>query len=96
MAHWLGATVGSFLAIYLLAKLLEWAIFRRVSDDPYAGKMLSVSVALVLAGILAGFGMADGGPFRYGAIMQYVPGAILVGIVFWKDASKIAERDIDA
>lgn len=77
----MGQIVGGFLAVYLLSKFLEWAIFKRVLDDALIGCALSVFSAYILATVLYGFGSADGGPWRADGLLIYLPGAIIVGVV---------------
>lgn len=52
--------LGGLVAIYFLASLLEWAIFKRVVDTAPVGITLSVVAAVALAVLLYGFGNADG------------------------------------
>lgn len=48
----IGLLVGSFLAVVTLSMILEFAIFKRVMDDPVKGKVGSVLAALVLIEII--------------------------------------------
>ncbi|WP_341712064.1 hypothetical protein [Erythrobacter sp.] len=79
MAFTLGAIVGGTIAIYLLYALWEWALFKRVMNDPLAGKVASVASAYVTGSTLAGFGGADGGPYYWGAFADYLIPALIVG-----------------
>jgi hypothetical protein len=38
--------------------------------------MYAAITGWIICGVLAGFGKADGGPFRWDAILSYLPGAI--------------------
>jgi hypothetical protein len=85
MAYILGQIVGGVFAILLLNALLEWAIFKRVFDDPIKGKVGSVAAAYLMGSTLAGFGGADGGPYYWGAFSDYAAPAIIVGAyAFWR------------
>jgi hypothetical protein len=44
-AFFAGQIVGGFIGIYLLSTLFEWALFKRVMDDPVKGKDSSVLAA---------------------------------------------------
>ena len=82
----IGMIVGATLAIYLLASLLEWALFKRIVDSPELGKGLSVGCAVVMAIILYGFGNANGGPWDPlpGGIAYVVGGAIAFSVMLWQ------------
>lgn len=70
--------LGGVVAILLLSVLWEWALFKRVLDNPLTGKLAAVGAAWLTAGSLAGFGMADGGPFYWAAYLIYLPSAAVV------------------
>lgn len=77
---WIGMTIGGMIAVYFLASLLEWAIFKRVANAAPVGITLSVVAAVALAVVLYGFGNADGGPWNP------LPGGvayILAGGIVW-------------
>lgn len=97
MAALLGAFVGGFLIVTLLALLVEKAVFQRLFDDPVAGKLWSVATGWLAASTLAGFGMADGGPFAVTAYLLYLPPALVVGFWFYRRGLKLREMiDEDA
>jgi len=77
----MGQVVGGALLIYLLSKLIEWAIIKRVMNDPIAGGFVSVGIAYVLAVILYGYGFANGGPWNSSGFLAYAPGAVIVAII---------------
>ncbi|MCC6940334.1 MAG: hypothetical protein IT551_01800 [Novosphingobium sp.] len=79
MAGLIGTLVGATLGIYLLASLWEWLLFKRILDDPLKGKVLSVVTAYISGSFIAGFGMADGGQYFWGAFLLYLVPAIIVG-----------------
>ena len=85
----MGSIVGGVVAIILLGHLFGLAF---KSKAPNARALIASSIALVAAGVLAGFGDANGGPFQYGAIVKYVPGAV-VGFLYlrWHYAKKWVE-----
>lgn len=88
----IGYIIGCLIAIYALASLWEWALFKRISDNPITGKVSSVVAAWLTGSTLAGFGMADGGPFAWSAFLTYLIPAIPVGFLFYRRGVKI--RDV--
>lgn len=93
------AVVG-MVAIYLVASLLEWALFRRVVDSALVGMSLSVAAAVALAVLLYGFGIADDGAWN--PLPAGVALAVAGGIVWAlklashrrRAASAHSERDL--
>ncbi len=77
----MGQIIGGALLIYLLSKLIEWALIKRIMNDPIAGGFVSVGIAYVLAVIIYGFGSANGGPWNSSGLLAYVPGAVAVAII---------------
>jgi len=75
----IGMIVGGLIAVYFVASLLEWAIFKRVVNTAPVGITLSVATAVALAVVLYGFGNADGGPWNPlpGGVAYIVAGAIV-------------------
>ena len=57
-----GALTGSILAMLILSTLFEWAIFKRIMDDPVYGKGASVFAAWLLAALFYLSGAGLGGP----------------------------------
>ena len=91
MATWLGAFVGGLLIIALVAMLVEKAIFQRLFDDPVVGKLSSVAAGWLAVSTVAGFGMADGGPFAALAYLIYLPPAVAVAIWFYRRGLALRE-----
>lgn len=89
MAYLLGSIVGGVIGVYLLAALWEWALFKRINDDPLKGKLTSVLAAYVTGAALAGFGMADGGPYYWGAFLQYLIPSLIVGFIAYRRGLKL-------
>ncbi len=81
-----GQIIGGALAVGLLTLLIEWAVVKRVMDNPVAGAVASTVAAYLVAVIVSGFGLADGGGWESAGIVIYAPGAILVGILMWRRA----------
>ena len=69
----LGELIGGAFATILLGLLCGLAF---KSKEPDQRAVAAALCAWVCASILAGFGMADGGPFRFDASLRYLPGAI--------------------
>lgn len=82
MYSWIGSILGGFLLIYILQMAWEMALFMRVCNDPLKGKIGSVLAAYLTAGTIAGFGMADGGPYAWHAFSNdayWIP-ALIIGV----------------
>lgn len=77
----MGFLVGAAMAVLLLALLFEWALFKRVCDDPVVGKSLSVLAAWLAASAIYGFGAADGGAYKWNGFILY--GIVAVPILVW-------------
>ena len=88
----MGSIIGGLIAILMLSMLWEWALFKRVMDDPVKGKLSSVAAAWLTAGTLAGFGMADGGPFFTTAYLIYLLPALIIGGWAFYSGMKARER----
>lgn len=82
---WMGMTLGGMIAVYFIATLLEWAIFKRVVDTAPVGITLSVASAVALAVALYGFGNADGGQWNPlpGGIAYILAGGIVWALKLW-------------
>lgn len=70
---YIGMAVGGVLAVTILGLLVGLAFKSKEPDE----RAMYTGGAWVLAGVFAGFGMADGGPYRWDAILLYVPGLIV-------------------
>jgi hypothetical protein len=90
----MGQIVGGIIAIALLASLAEWALIKRVMDDPAAGGVASVAVAYVLAVVLYGFVSANGNGWQPSGIIAYLPGALVVGFWFWRKGVKQRDEQV--
>ena len=69
----MGELIGGFLATILLGLLFGLA-FKSKEPDPRA--LAATICAWICASIVAGFGFANGGPFRVEAALIYLPGAV--------------------
>lgn len=76
----MGQIVGGLLLVYLLSKLLEWAVISRVMNNPTAGGFIAIGAAYLIASILYGFGAANGGPWVPSGFLIYLPGAAVVAV----------------
>ena len=63
-----GHLVGAAIAVVLLSWLFEWALLKRVLDDPVKGKVGSALLAWLFGSLL------------WGAQNSFVEGAIIYGI----------------
>jgi hypothetical protein len=90
----IGMLIGGTIGVYLLYAIWEFALFKRVMDDPVAGKLSAVGAAYFTAGVLGGFGMADGGPFAWNAFAIYLIPALIVGAFAHQRGSNLrVEKD---
>ena len=92
MAYLLGEVLGGMLGMFLLWSLFEWAIFKRVFDDPIKGKLTSVLAAYLVGSTIAGFGGADGGPYYWPAFIDYAIPAAIVGFFAYFSGKRLKEK----
>lgn len=91
----MGQLIGGIFAVYLLSAIFEFALFKRVMNDPMHGKMASVVSGYLFTIVVAGFGYADGGPPVFGkAAMLYLPGFLVAGALFYRRALAIRHQAI--
>lgn len=95
MAGLIGLLLGGTIGVFVLQNILEWAIFKRIADDPVVGKLGSTAAAYVLAVIIYGFGSADGGAWRPDGLFNYAPGATIVGFFAYRRGMKLRELSGD-
>lgn len=89
----IGGLIGGLIAVYLVSKLWEKLLFQRVMDDPVKGKLASVFAGWLTASAIAGFGMADGGPYRWFAFVLYGVPAILIAVLAHRSGMKLREQN---
>jgi hypothetical protein len=92
MAYLLGEIFGGMLAMFLLGSLFEWALFKRVFDDPIKGKLASVVAGYLVGSSIAGFGKADGGPYYWPAFFDYAIPAVVVGCFAYVSGKRLKEK----
>jgi hypothetical protein len=92
MSYLIGAFVGGLIAVFVLAYLWEFLLFKRVLDDPVKGNVASVIAGWLTAGTIAGFGMANGGPFAWYAFLIYLVPALVVGTYAVSRGKKTREK----
>ena len=75
-----GFILGGIIAIFLLSKLVGVIAFRKTSSPKK--QVFSICVAYALATVLAGYGLADGGPpeFVEAAVRYGIAAIILLSI----------------
>ena len=88
----MGEFVGGVIGVYLLYAIWEWALFKRVADDPVTGKLGSVAAAYATAVIAYGFGSANGGPWQPTGLLIYLPGALIVAVYGYNRGMKLRDR----
>jgi hypothetical protein len=88
----IGMLVGGFVIQLLLSVLWERLLFSKIYDDPVKGKLSSVVAAWLTCGTLAGFGMADGGPFAWYAFVIYLLPALLLAVLGYRRGIRLREE----
>lgn len=78
--------------MFLLSSLSEWAVFKRLFDDPIKGKLTSVVAAYLIGSSIAGFGKADGGPYYWPAFIDYAIPAVIVGCFAYFAGRRLKEK----
>lgn len=92
----MGQLVGGIIGVWILSMLAEYLIFKRVMNDPLKGKMAAVVTGYALAVLIAGYGMANGGPPRFAyASGVYFIGLLLVGFFNYRKGLKLREEQPD-
>jgi hypothetical protein len=91
-ANLLGEIFGGMIGIFVVSALVEWAVCKRVFDDPIKGKLTSVLVAYLLGSIGAGYGQANGGPYEWGAFFDYAIPAVIVGCFAYVSGKRLKEK----
>lgn len=76
----LGALTGGIIGVWLFAMIWEWALFKRVMNDPVMGKGLSVACSYLTASTVYGFASARGAAFNPAGFLIYLPGLFVIGI----------------
>jgi peptidoglycan/LPS O-acetylase OafA/YrhL len=76
MAYSVGAAVGGLIIVGLIALALSRTAFK--SQRPMMRAALCAGIAWLIASVIAGFGMADGGPYAYWASAYYVIPTLIV------------------
>lgn len=84
-----GGLVGGFIGICMLSWLIEWALLKRVLDDPVKGKVGSVVAAFVLAVVIY---TLNEGNFVRAMVMYGVPTPFIAA---WQYRAGVRARDHD-
>lgn len=89
-----GQFVGGFLGIYVFSKLIEWAILKRVLDDPIKGKVGSVLAALALG--LVVYTLTSYGRANYtSGIASYVFAAAILSFFAYQRGARLRDEQFD-
>lgn len=91
MIYDLATLAGSLGAVLVMSWLSEKLVWQRVCNDPLAGKMLSVLSGWFIASALAGWGYANGGPYYWGAFLQYAIPTPLVALLAYRRGMTLRE-----
>ena len=82
MDYGISFLVGVFLAMLIIAILIEALVWQRVCDDPLAGKLLSALSGWLVASMLAGWGLATDGPYWGAFIDCAFPALFLAALAY--------------
>lgn len=81
---------GGAVAVYFLS-LLCGLLFK--TQEPTERALFAAIAGLIISSVLAGFGMADGGSFRFDAVVIYIPGAVLAYFLLKRRYEKLFEDE---
>lgn len=94
MAAIIGQFIGAFIGIFLFSMLLEWAIFKRVMNDPVAGKVSTTLAALLLAELIWFLTSSNHFDYTIGAVSYVIASAVL-GFFAYKKGLRLREEQHD-
>ena len=92
MAAIIGMVIGAAIVLRLFSLLFEWAIFKRVMDDPLAGKVTSLFAAWVLVTLILASGAVL---MRGGAILIFGATALMLLPFAMRSGFKVRRRIAD-
>jgi hypothetical protein len=92
MAAIIGMVIGAAIVLRLFSLLFEWAIFKRVMDDPVAGKVTSLFAAWVLIALILASGAVL---IRGGAILIYGAAALMLLPFAMRSGFKVRRRILE-
>lgn len=92
MPYLIGTLTGGVLGVYIMYCLWEWALFKRVANDPMIGKLASVVAAYLSASTIYGLLKASGGPFVASGFVVYLPGAVIIGVIAYRSAQRVRRQ----
>jgi len=95
MAVLIGSFIGAMLCIYLVATLVEWAVLKRVLDDPVQGKVGAVVIALAIAEAAYWYAGRGSAFYPIGAGMYALAALIEAGLAYFRGL-KSRERILNA
>lgn len=93
MAALLGMFVGSFIGTTLLGLLVGQAF---KSKKPTERAAIAAVIGWLIASVVAGLGMANGGSYRFDASLYYMPGAVAAFLYLQWHYGKMWRDDEDA
>jgi hypothetical protein len=88
----IASLIGGTFAVLFAYVILESLIFKRISDDPVAGKLSAVGAAWVVVSIVYGFTTARETGFNPAGFITYLPGAMLVAIYAYRRGLRVRQR----
>lgn len=88
----MGQFVGGVVGVFFLYVIWEWALFKRVANDPVTGKLSSVAAAYATAVVVYGFSSANGGQWQPAGLLIYLPGALIVAVYGYNRGMKLREN----
>ena len=94
MPYLVGQLVGAFIAVWLFSRLIEWAVLKRVLNDPVIGKVGSVAAALVVIEVV--FYFTSYSPFNSvypSGAASYAFAALVWGVFGYAKGAKLRDEN---
>jgi membrane associated rhomboid family serine protease len=92
----IASLIGGTIAVMFFYIILETLIFKRISDDPVAGKLSATAAAWVVVSLLYGFTRSGDTGFTLAGFVAYLPGAMLVAIYAYRRGLRVRQRMTDS
>jgi hypothetical protein len=82
--------------IWILSMFAEWALWKRVLDNPVTGKVLSALTGYLITVVIVGFTTrAPGAGWNPEAFVYCMVGGVITGVFFYWRGQKIQNENFD-
>lgn len=95
MPYLIGSLIGALMGVYLLYKLLHWAIFKRITPDRVLSNVLAAVAAYPVGSALYDLGNAASS-LSEGFILYLFPSLIVIALAVKRGRTKVSERKLSA